>query len=313
MKMQLSDFLCSELSVTKVQLSKFLPSAPNRYKVYSIPKRTSGKRIIAHPAKQLKKYQRALAKKLTNELPIHHVATAYKKGMGIKVNAEIHKNSRFLLKMDFDNFFHSITPALFFEEAIKSGLKFSSNDIVTLTQILFWRPGKKSNGKLILSIGAPSSPVISNFIMYHFDEGIYQECKKRGVKYSRYADDISFSTNVKGALFEVPSLVQKFLTQQYKNKITINDGKTVFSSMAHNRHITGVTITNEGKLSIGRSRKRYISSLIHRYTLGELSVEDFYHLRGLIAYTNDIEPSFIPRMSKKYSTEIMSKIAKGEK
>src|SRR5690606_27674917 len=92
-----------------------------------------------------------------------------------------------------------------------NGIEFSKVDAIVLTQLLFWRPSKISGGKLVLSIGAPSSPLISNFIMFKFDDELNAECKKRGVKYTRYADDLTFSTNVKNALFEIPTLVKEQL------------------------------------------------------------------------------------------------------
>lgn len=73
--MQLYQFLCSELSVSKQEVSQFALSAPKKYKVYTIPKRTSGKRTIAHPAKELKKYQRTLMNFLEQILPVHQAGS----------------------------------------------------------------------------------------------------------------------------------------------------------------------------------------------------------------------------------------------
>lgn len=306
--MQLAQFLCRELSVTSDELSRFLSAAPNKYKVYAIPKRTSGKRIIAHPAKQLKNYQRLTVKYLDPFFQIHHSAYAYRKGLGIKANAECHINSRYLLKMDFQDFFHSISDEFFFEMCTAMGVEFSENDKHTLTQVLFWRPSKNSGGKLILSIGAPSSPFISNCLMYLFDNKLHAECKQQGISYTRYADDLTFSTNLKGALFVLPDLVRSLLVTQLKGYISINEAKTVFTSKAHNRHVTGVTLANDKTLSIGRKRKRYISSLIHKFTLGQLPQEDAGYLQGLLSFANDIEPLFILRMEAKYSKTIVDKL-----
>jgi len=306
--MQLAQFLCRELPVASDELSRFLSAAPNKYKVYAIPKRTSGKRIIAHPAKQLKKYQGLTVKYLEPFFQIHPSAYAYRKGLGIKANAEKHINSRYLLKMDFQDFFHSISDEFFFEMCMSMGIEFPENDKQTLTQILFWRPSKKSGGKLILSIGAPSSPFISNCMMYLFDSALYDECKKQGVTYTRYADDLTFSTNMKGALFALPDLVRSLLATELKGYISINEAKTVFTSKAHNRHVTGVTLTNDNKLSIGRNRKRYISSLIHKYGLGQLPEEEIEHLRGLLAFASDIEPAFIERMEIKYAKSLLDQL-----
>jgi hypothetical protein len=106
-------------------------------------------------------------------------------------------------------------------------------------------------------------------------------------------------------------VVKHLLVEHFSGQITINESKTVFSSMSHNRHVTGVTITNEGELSIGRERKRYISSLIHRFSLNQLPDEDKRYLQGLFAFSCDIEPIFKQRMIKKYSLETINKIITG--
>lgn len=306
--MQIHQFLSTELATTKEQINQFALLAPNKYKIYSIPKRTSGSRVIAHPSKLLKNYQRKIIQLLTEVLPVHEAACAYKKGTGIKHNAMKHRKSKYLLKMDFQNFFHSITPSLLFSIVSKANVKFTREDKNLLTKLLFWSPSKRIRGKLILSVGAPSSPFISNAIMFFFDVSLSKICSEMGVTYTRYADDMTFSTNNKKILFDIPSIVKTLLIDEFEGFISVNESKTVYSSKAHNRHITGVTITNEGSLSIGRARKRYISSLIHKFKIGELPSEDVGYLQGLIAFSRDIEPQFEFRMIKKYSLDTLKNI-----
>lgn len=306
--MQILQFLCQELSITEQEIKSFVASAPKKYKVYTIPKKSSGTRVIAQPAKRLKDYQRCLIKFLKTKLPIHDAAFAYKNNIGIKENAEQHKNSNYLLKMDFQNFFYSISPKLFFDALKKHDVEFTAEDRYLLEKILFFNPSKKSGGKLVLSIGAPSSPFISNFIMYSFDESISKTCLSLNVTYTRYADDITFSSNIKNLLFSIPVLVKKALRNHFDGAITVNEVKTIFSSKAHNRHITGITITNENKLSIGRQKKRYISSLIHRFSVRELDQENIKYLQGLLAFCLNVEPDFFERMKKKYSAEIINAV-----
>lgn len=306
--MRIHQFLSAELETTKEEINRFALLAPNKYKVYSIPKRTSGSRIIAHPSKLLKIYQRKTIQLLTDVLPVHQAACAYKKGTGIKHNAMKHRKSKYLLKMDFQNFFHSITPALLFKIVSKTNVKLTKEDKNLLTKLLFWSPSKRTGGKLILSVGAPSSPFVSNTIMFFFDESLSKICSGIGVTYTRYADDITFSTNNKNVLFDIPPIVKELLAEEFDGFISVNESKTVYSSKAHNRHVTGVTIANDNSLSIGRARKRYISSLIHKFKIGELPSEDVGYLQGLIAFSKDIEPEFEHRMIKKYSLDTLKNI-----
>jgi RNA-directed DNA polymerase len=288
------------------EVERFLINAPKKYKVYTIPKRTSGHRVIAQPSKELKEYQRAYLK--IQSLPIHDAATAYRIGLSIKENASAHKNNPYLLKLDLENFFNSISNKLFWKVWKSVQPLPNKKDKVLIEKLLFWCPSKVSGGPLVLSIGAPSSPLISNFFMYHFDIAISDFCSDKDIVYTRYADDLTFSTNHKDILFQIPELIKGQLNSLFGNTIKINRKKTKFSSKGHNRHVTGITITNDGHLSLGRERKRYIKHMVHQYLLEKLSREDIFHLKGLLAFTKHIEPAFISSLKEKYSVELINRI-----
>jgi len=301
---KISDALC----VDKNALLIFSSTAPYRYKVYEIPKRSGhGTRVIAHPAKQLKFIQRLIIKEISNLVSIHDCAYAYKKDISIKDNALVHKDNRYLLKMDFKNFFPSITPELLFHEFSNAGVSFKIDEKEFLSKMLFYKPTRKST--LRLSIGAPSSPFISNFIMYRFDSIISNYCKSNNIKYTRYADDITFSTNIKNALFSIPKMVSKILTENNYN-LRINSEKTVYTSRAHNIHVTGITITPEGKLSTGRENKRKLQAMLHRFIQSKLTDKETEQLKGYLAFAFFIEPDFRDRLINKYGIEYCCKIFK---
>ncbi|MCE5364134.1 retron St85 family RNA-directed DNA polymerase [Pseudomonas anguilliseptica] len=294
------------LKKSPTDVTLFLNNAPKKYKVYTIPKRTSGHRVIAQPSKELKIYQRKFLE--LQDLPIHESAMAYRKGLSIKNNANAHKNNRYLLKLDLENFFNSISSELFWKVWGSILPRPPETDKRTLENLLFWCPSKTTGGRLILSIGAPSSPLVSNFFMYKFDGAVQVLCAEREIKYTRYADDLTFSTNQKNTLFELPRLIEIQLMTLFGSEIRVNRKKTKFSSTAHNRHVTGITISNDQKLSLGRSRKRYIKHLVHQYILNKLDPEHTQHLRGLLSFAKHVEPSFLHSLAKKYSTELIVKI-----
>lgn len=305
--MDITSSICRKLDITLSDLISFSINAPKKYKVYSIPKRTMGHRVIAQPTKELKNYQRVVVDELSKILPIHQCAFAYRKGLSIKENALQHLDSNYLLKMDFQNFFNRIKPKLFFEALSSNGIHLSDQDRTVLALLLFWKPGLKRSKTLVLSVGAPSSPLITNFVMYSFDSVMDAWCKKMGITYTRYADDITFSTKDKDILFSVPNIVRKNLRKTVPG-LSVNELKTTYSSKAHNRHVTGVTLTCDNKLSLGRAKKKYISSLIHKFKMGLISVDDLSYLKGMISFSRHIEPIFILRMRKKYGDDIIRKI-----
>ncbi|HGH8154129.1 TPA: reverse transcriptase domain-containing protein, partial [Vibrio cholerae] len=132
-------------------------------------------------------------------------------------------------------------PTILRQCLIQNDILLSVNELEKLEQLIFWNPSKKRNGKLILSVGSPISPLISNAIMYPFDKIINDICTKHGINYTRYADDITFSTNIKNTLNKLPEIVEQLIIQTYAGRIIINKRKTVFSSKKHNRHVTGIT------------------------------------------------------------------------
>lgn len=310
-EMEITKSLSENLMVDQNSFINYVKTAPFRYKKYSIRKRNgTDYRQIAQPSKAVKMLQRQAISILREHLIVHESAFAYEKGKGIRDNAQAHVHNQYLLKMDFENFFHSITPEIFLHIAAAQGVVFCENDVHTLQHLLFYK--LRRNSPLRLSIGAPSSPFISNTVMYFFDKEITQTCGKLGVKYTRYADDLTFSTNTKDLLVKLPKIVEKALLRHFNDSIKINSDKTILSSKAFNRHVTGITITNDNKLSLGRSKKRLISAMIHRFTLDTLSQEDTLKLHGFIGFALHVEPVFVARMAKKYGSETIDAIRKAK-
>ncbi|QAX83237.1 RNA-directed DNA polymerase [Pseudomonas sp. DTU12.3] len=299
--------LASKLLISTAELVTFVNTAPYRYKVYTIPKRGGrGVRVIAQPTEVLKVIQRMVLDSFLKDLPVHDCATAYRDGVSIKENAVAHLDSKYLLKMDFSEFFPSINPSDLILHIKKHKGSVSREDAYAVKKIFFW--ARKKDPLHRLSIGAPSSPFISNTLMYEFDCKVFDECARVGVNYTRYADDLTFTTNVRGVLFGLLDVVNKICAELTYPKLRINSDKTVFSSKGNNRHITGLVLTNDDKVSLGRERKRYFRSLIHKYSLGELSGEDIYALKGRLAFARHVEPEFYSAVVRKYGADLIASI-----
>src|SRR5690606_31752660 len=92
--------------------------------------------------------------------------------------------------------------------------------------------------------------------------------------------------------------------------LRFNRKKTTHLSKKSQRRITGLIITNENKISLGRDRKREIKCLIHQHTLGLLDEKRTSQLQGLLGFAKDVEPSFLISLYKKYTFEVVNKIVK---
>lgn len=290
------------------ELMTLIFSAPYRYKVYQIPKRAPGQfRTIAQPAREVKALQYWVMKHVLNDFEVHPVATAYRRKVSIAHNARPHASSRFLLKMDFKDFFPSLRAhdLRVFLKRRKSTL--DVDEIGALCSILFWVPKTQSPPDLCLSIGAPSSPMLSNILMFDFDRRISAICEARHVTYTRYADDLSFSSNRSDDLAVVERTVLEVCQKLKSPSLVVNQAKTVRVTRRDSRRVTGLVLTNDRKVSLGRDTKRRIRAWMHHFVTGRLEADEILKLRGMLAYINSVESSFLRRLRKKYGAEAIAR------
>lgn len=274
-------------------------SAPHRYKVYDIPKRSGGgTRTIAQPAREAKRLQYWVLANLLKDIQVHEAATAYRKGLGTRLNAEAHAQNPYLLKLDFKDFFPSIKDGDFREFARSNLPDIVEEDVHRLARLLFWKP--KGRAGLRLSIGAPTSPHVSNILMYEFDSRVATFCEERAVTYTRYADDLAFSFGEKGTSASVLEAVCEAISTVPWPRLRLNDAKTVFASRACRRRVTGLVLSNDGAVSLGREKKRQIRAAVHHFSHGDLDAQESEWLKGILAYARDVEPEFVERLEEKY-------------
>jgi len=298
-------FLSLEMGLGLRASEHLIRTAPERYKRYRIPKRTGGWREIAHPARELKVIQKALVDKLLINLPVHPAATAYVSGSSIRINATRHAENGPIMKYDFKDFFPSITSLSWINYCAKHDIC-EHSDAIALARLLFARAPRASI--LRLSIGAPSSPVLSNILMYDFDRRIAEQVGKEAVTYTRYADDMTFSAKRTGYLNSVDKLLRATIATISSPKLKINESKTVTATRKYHRQVTGLILTNDYRVSLGRDRKRTIRAALHHFKTNKLSIDESVKLAGHMAFAKDVEPEFYTRMERVYGTGTLEKL-----
>ncbi|APS29608.1 MULTISPECIES: retron St85 family RNA-directed DNA polymerase [Pectobacterium] len=299
------DELANYLEKSVPYLIRNYISAPRKYKVFYIDKKNgSKKREVAQPSKEIKEIQRAIVKTLLENIPIHSCAKAYMKNSSIYDNALPHKDNVFLLKMDFRDFFPSIKPSdlLYFLE--RNGLKFDAFEGTIVTNYLFWR--RKGERKLSLCIGAPSSPIISNIIMHDIDSEINTYCEKEDIIYTRYADDLTFSTDNIVKLQKIHDFISNLTNRTEHPKLLINKEKTRYIGKGRSKRVTGVVITHEGELGAGRYLRKKIRAMIYLYSQKKLKKEDIPYLHGMLSHINNIEHDYYIKLKKQYGAAMFS-------
>jgi RNA-directed DNA polymerase len=150
-----------------------------------------------------------------------------------------------------------------------------------------------------LTIGAPTSPALSNAICYDMDVALTTLAAKSNVRYTRYADDLFFSTDTKDVLRHVERDVGYVLSElKVPATLKVNATKTRHSSKIGARRVTGIVLGSDGHLYIGRALKREIRALIHRYD--SLNDEARRSLRGKISYAVGFDPQFMNALIDKF-------------
>lgn len=283
--------------------------APLSYFRFEIPKKNGGMRAIFHPSKETKALQYALIETLLRNLKVHSSAIAYIPGKKspLKINALMHCPYKYSVRIDFQNFFPSIRPNDLVPIIEQEYGALSSQEIDFLSNSLFVRFKGGSKG---LAIGAPSSPWICNIIMNKLDEEIKRVANQLSSDsiYTRYADDLVFSTNVRGVCREFAMQVKLLLQRTQSPMLKINLQKTVFLSRKNKRMVTGIILDSAGAISLGRNNKRYVRKLIFEYKNQKITPEQKIYLRGYLGFSRDIEPDFYNRLAIKYGVDLLHEI-----
>ena len=189
----LLDFVPKGLSYTLYKLSEEM-----KYRTFTIPKKTGGERTISAPNPRLALLQSNLARLLLDCLDEIEDAEPYRRsvshgfhrGRSIVTNAQTHQRRRYVLNLDITDFFGSINFGRIRGFFIKD--RHFELDPAVATII-----AKIACHQNALPQGAPSSPIISNFVGHILDIRLVRLAKQNGCHYTRYADDLTISTNKK--------------------------------------------------------------------------------------------------------------------
>jgi RNA-directed DNA polymerase len=189
---------------------------PEPYRVFSIrksvrqPKETNY-RIICVPIPDLMRTQRWIAGRILARGRPHWASYAYAPGSEIRQAAALHCRCAWLIKLDVQRFFESVSEIAAYRVFIGLGYRpliaFEMARICTRTVGATRRRRWWSNPRRYRSIlayqhprlghlpqGAPTSPMLSNLAMVAFDQEVAALARRQGLVYSRYADDLSLST-----------------------------------------------------------------------------------------------------------------------
>ena len=239
--------LCNQIGVSFNFLKYVLYVKKDNYVTFTIPKKNGGSRCITAPTRDLKSIQRKLLYFLEKNYTFLHCQHGFIKGRSCVTNAKNHVGKRFVLNGDIENFFDNIhfgrVRGLFLNKPF-----FYSNEVATtIAKIVCF------NRKL--PQGAPTSPIISNMVCYVMDKQLDYIARKNNCKYTRYADDITFSTDseyfpnaiaeIKGNDAYFSERVVKILNGGFNNGFVFNKNKTKFFRRMYRQEVTGLIVNKK--------------------------------------------------------------------
>ncbi len=217
------------------------------YHPVELRKKGGGIRKLQVPDFLLCQVQKNILHHVLEEFPVSVFARAYRPKTSVVENANPHVGAEQILKLDLKDFFGNISflliyqfafPAVYYPPAIRR----------LLSGLCCYRDA--------LPQGAPTSPAISNLVMKPFDEYIGAWCQERGITYTRYCDDLTFSGNFNWR--EVKRKVEGFLRSY---GFELNEKKTKIQTNGTRQTVTGIVV-NE-KPQVGRAYRRQLRMEIY--------------------------------------------------
>lgn len=272
------EHLCEQLSITE-QLLYFL-TYKKEYCYFQkvIPKKDKTERILNVPNLSLKVVQKWILKEILEKIFVSEQAMAFVPHKnGLRENAERHKKNIFLLEMDITNFFGTITEQQVY--TLFCNIGYNSKVASVLANLCTYDN--------YLPQGAVTSPYIANLVCYHMDARINGYCSRKDIVYTRYADDLTFSSDNRTLLNKIEKFIKYIVTDE---GFTINDKKTRYLSNDVKKTVTGITI-NDDSIHVDKKIKRDLRAQIYC----SIKLKDYQYnsqILGKIAYVNSIEKGF---------------------
>ncbi|SDJ39382.1 reverse transcriptase family protein [Lutimaribacter saemankumensis] len=253
----------------------------NSYHSFTIKARRSAKiRTIDAPNPPLKLLQRATLDKLLAPVVAHDASMAFAPGKSIAMNARRHLGASYLFSTDIRSFFPSVT-SQHVREMLEARFQHFSPEAREEVQDLVTFNGR-------LPQGAPTSPHIGNLVMFSFDEICCAKAAEMGAVYTRYADDISVSSNSS----EPPQRMQEVITGYLSAMgMELHPDKTRQLGPKQTRIVTGLDI-GRSRLRPTKAYRKKAAALVRMSSKYPTKMaRQHYKILGYLAYWNDIDPS----------------------
>ena len=251
------------------------------YQQHLLPKKSGGSRVISAPDAGLKRVQRAVLERLLAPLGQHEAAHGFAPGRSIVGNAQVHVGQSVVVNADVRSCFPSVRWPLVLA-ALRRDLspQLSPVAISLLCDLCTAEGG--------LPVGAPTSPALLNRVLLKTDEILSAAASARGVRYTRYADDLTFSGG--DAAVEMLGIARRTLAQI---GLELDPGKTNIFRRGRRQVVTGLVVNDQ--VSVPRRIRRRLRAAVHRAEQGQAPLwhdeeQGLDALQGRLAFVRMVHP-----------------------
>lgn len=313
-KYSFDDFLTTKL----IESSNFKFFNFQTYLILSYIKDKKTNQLI-QKSQELKDYHTFLNNILFKYMRVHKCVYSYQQNLSVYDAIYLHKDSNSYFKTDIKNFFHSIDKELVVQYLENNISQYPvSQDIAKyfsyISDIVIYDNH--------LPVGFSTSPSISNAILYDFDNVMEKYCEMNNIIYTRYSDDLIFSSQDYVILQNLEKIITQHLNSLYRGSFQLNKEKTQFLDKTDKLTLLGLTITPDNHITVDKHIKENIKHLLYYYMNDKDKFNDFLKLRygnsiikayGALNYINEIDKNFILKLRKKYGNFIVDKFLHGDK
>lgn len=220
------------LGVGPELIVSMITDARRHYRSFKVQKRSGGLRTIRAPRTYLKVVQWWILDCILVKSHSHPAAYGFVRGRSFIDNAKVHVGANYIVNIDIEDFFPSISVSMV--EPVFKALGYNEKTSKELARLTSF------NGEL--PQGAPTSPAIANAIFYQTDQIIEAASQLNGIKYTRYADDLTFSSNVKIPLSFISAIEAIIKSRGFD----LNRRKTRYMGANDIKEVTGLILGKDG-------------------------------------------------------------------
>ncbi|MFH1901829.1 MAG: reverse transcriptase domain-containing protein [Candidatus Omnitrophota bacterium] len=236
-------------------------------------------------------------------LKVSSSCKGFEKGSSTADNAAPHKGANTILTLDLKDFFPTVKRNQVY--SIFKTVGYNKTISTILTNICTFQGA--------LPQGSPCSPKLANLSAWTLDLRIQGYVGKRGINYTRYADDLSFSGLSPAKVVKIIPMIKLIIEDE---KFTVNPSKTRVAGAARAKTVTGLIIADDG-IGVGKEKYKELRAKIHHLTLPteQTNTKLLYKVGGWLSYLNSVDEkrlkkanNYICKLTDKHPTTLVAKL-----